>query len=242
MKHTHTKGTVLVACLLFVALFGLPSAAEAQTYSSLFSLRPVALVGSTAILRTPTMAALVPPPPQPSTATNPSDDTSMRMVDLDVRLRGTFGALPTGEVIIRRDGREVASADLGRSFEVAAVDDLEVVVVATSLVDRPTIVVSGVDLSNVDGSMTLPVDVATGLVRAQAHLSGRRVSGVVRFYRVDDVTGVVDNTPSGSISANGRSREISAGRYVARLQISGRTLSRQIEIVPGSSRLVQLFG
>jgi hypothetical protein len=168
--------------------------------------------------------------------------TARAQTPVAVALRGSWGALVEGEVAISSaSGESMASGAVAREIVVRSSGPVDVAVTATSLVDRPTVVIRGVALPS-GGAVNVPVAIQTGLIRARASINGRTVAGVVRLYRVDAATGATAAEACGSFGANTSSREISAGRYLAVLQSGGVTLSRVVEVAAGASRQVRLEG
>lgn len=251
--------TTWLASLIVIAVASLiPSTATAQTFRSssaistarfrsfpsrLATMRLSPRVTGTRTALSPTSTVVV--IPRSSTISVPASDPRPALssdVSLSVDVSGSYSALISGDVVVRRNGVVLARGSLNDELFVAGGSPVDVAVTVTSLVDRPTIVMPGVSLPSRGGALSLPVQVATGLVRAQATVAGRRVSGVVRFYRIDEATGVVSSTSCGSIGANTSSQEISAGRYRAVLLSGGATLTRDVTIVAGGTRLVRLEG
>lgn len=160
---------------------------------------------------------------------------------ITVTLTGAFGVLPSGEVVISRRGVVLARGPLSSAMLVRASGTVDISITVTGLLDQPIIVSNGVVLPQ-SGSMTVPVDIGTGLVRSEATVGGRTVSGVVRLYRVDPVTGVVSSGSCCSMGANGNPREISEGTYSAVLLRGGSALRQTVTVERGSSKLIRLVG
>jgi hypothetical protein len=179
---------------------------------------------------------------RPTPMRSPTLDTPQSTESrISVDLRGSFSVLPSGSVTVLRQGTVVAEGSAHDEIRVSGTALVDVNVVALGLVDTPSVEVRGVALRPDGRLTTVLAEVRTGLVRAQATLDGRRISGVVWLYRIDDAGGV-QSQPCGSFGANGSSREISAGRYRAILRSGGVVLSRDVTIVEGGSRLVRLEG
>jgi hypothetical protein len=158
-----------------------------------------------------------------------------------VESSGSFGALSSGSVEISANGNVVARGAAYDQLGAPAGCPVQVRVTFDGLADRPSVTLSDVvpDRGQV---ARIPVQMGTGLVRVQALIDGRRISGVARLYRVDGSTGRVGETPAASFGANDSSREISAGSYEVRLLYRGQTLIERVTIVEGQSRRVTLEG
>lgn len=162
-------------------------------------------------------------------------------VRLTIDLLGSYSRLASGEVSIRRGGSVVAEGSSTQELVIPGGSPVDITVTATCLIDSPSVTVSGVSLPTNGGALTVPVTVDTGLLRAEASIDGRRISGVVRFYRIN-AAGVASDVSCGSIGANGNSREISAGRYLAVLVSGSERLTQIVDIAANSTRLVRLEG
>lgn len=156
-----------------------------------------------------------------------------------VELRGSFGVLPSGLVTISKNGTVITSGSLYSPILVQSSGPVDIAISSNDLVDQPVLERRGVVLP-ASGAITVRIDVATGLVRSQATVGGRTVSGVVRLFRVNLATGAVDAASCGSMGANTNSREISVGTYRAVLQSGTATLSQNVTVDRGSSKLVRL--
>lgn len=151
-----------------------------------------------------------------------------------VETSGSFGRLVDGTVQIVRDGQVVAEGRPYQSLEVPVGCDLDLRVTLTGLVDQPVVTVRAPELRSAGQLRRVPVSVETGLVRVQAYRDDRRVAGVARFYRG------LTTPSSGSVGANGASREISTGRWQVRLRSGGVTLTDEVSVAAGSVRLARL--
>jgi len=257
-KKDRTGIALKLSVVLVMAASLLPSEAAAQTFrsSSVLSLarlqqtpsRPTATASRAPLV---TIRSLTLPsfrrmtfPLASAPVTSIQDPRPAPAADarITIDLHGTYSSLASGDVTVRRDGAVIARGGVSDTLVVAGGSPVDVSVTVTSLVDRPTVELRGVALPSQGGAVTVPMSVETGLIRATATIAGRTVSGVVRLYRIDEATGVVSSTSCGSFGANTSSREISAGRYRAVLVSGSATLTRDVVITAGSSRLVRLEG
>ena len=257
VKHVKTGPRTLMMAFVLSTLCGIPSIAAAQSFpmsSSATKARPhfVNPHLSTAPLRiranalrtslTSRSLMTIKRPVLHLSRTPQNNDARVAAAPVTVELNGSYGALASGDVTVHRAGVVIARGSVSQAITVSGSGSVDIVVTATSLVDQPSIDLSGVALPANGGALTIPASIETGLVRAEATVDGRRISGVVRFYRIDATSGIASEQSCGSIGANGGSQEISTGRYRAVLNFSGATLSREFEVVAGSSRLVRLVG
>jgi len=88
-----------------------------------------------------------------------------------------------------------------------------------------------------DGNRSVTVDVETGRLAVQAYRNGRRVSAIVYIHRFREGSRIPAARPSGTMSANGHTRNISADRYLLRVLGSGQTVE-QVVTVPASGRRI----
>lgn len=256
-QHIRSGPQRLLIAFLVSALCGVPSIATAQTYrtsSRIAKVRPRIANPylSTALLRvrnktlrtssTTRSVLTLSRPIAILPRTTPTRDNRVAAARMTIELNGSYSALVNGAVTIRRANAVIAQGSVSRAITVPGGGPVNIVVTATSLVDEPSINLTGVALPANGGALTIPTSIETGLVRAQATLDGRSVSGVVRFYRIDATTGIASNQSCGSIGANGGAQEISTGRYLAVLNTGGDTLSQEFNIGAGASRLVRLTG
>lgn len=224
-------GFLMVTAL---TLAGQPSSKELptrsiSTYSSPDRAPVVRQLSSTPLLpRAPIM---------PSRGAAERPQVTTRLI---LRTTGSFGALTDADVTVFRNGQELASGSAHDVIEVAVGAPVELRVRFNSLIDRPIHTVRGVDLSGSNTSVReVAVEHATGLVRVEARVDGRRVAGRAEFHRIDD-SGRVAATASGGVGATGESVEISAGRYEVRLPHRGERLTARVSVTPGAIRLVRL--
>lgn len=257
MKHEKTGPRRLMIAFVLSTLCGIPSIAAAQSFpisSSAAKERPYFIgprlsaaplrIRANALRTSPTIRSLmaITRPVLRFSRTPQNNDARVTTAHVTVDLSGSYSPLANGDVTIRRAGAVIARGSVSKAITVSGSGSVDIVVTATSIVDQPSIDLSGVALPANGGALTIPASIETGLVRAEATVDGRRISGVVRFYRIDATSGIASEQSCGSIGANGGSQEISTGRYRAVLSFSGATLSREFEVVAGSSRLVRLVG
>jgi hypothetical protein len=223
--HTRSNITRSILVILTAALVAFASTAQAQTLVR----RPSNVAAH------PSVAARV--APQSAPAEQPAES------QVTVELMGSFSRLTAGQATITgAGGVPLAQGALLQPLVVRSSAPVDVSVVVTGLVDRPTVAATGVALPVGGGAMTVPLSIETGLIRATATIGGRTVAGVVWLYRIDEATGAAATEACGSFGANTASREISTGRYLAVLHSGSTTLSRVVEITAGASRLAALEG
>ena len=247
MTHSRkqsSKPSFFLLSFLLVGLLGAPAVSWAQSAPRApSSFRPQFYRAPQAAKITPTsrprLAQAVKRPVLKAKRPRPTPRPSPP-ARVTVTLQGSYGALATGTVSIRRAGAVVASGNVPSEISVPAGSSVAVVVTASSLVDPPTITMSGVSLPTGGGAKTVPVTVQTGLIRAEATLDGRRIGGVAWLYRINPSTGAAETTSCGSIGVNGSAREISAGQYRVVLNSGGHTLAQTVNITAGSERFVRL--
>lgn len=259
--RAHALGALLVAALAGGVLLLASPAALAGTadgkggfLTPSRSVRPPMVVAqprvtrlSPPFLRTPSLlpsrvpAPTTTTPPQPLPAPQPdpeiAEPTGTGHVSVLATCSGS-ACLGGATVEIRVAGDVVATGRAGQSLEVPAGAPFDAWVSLPGLADAPLVQRSVQSPLEPDGNRTLTVDVETGRLAVQAYRNGRRVSAIVYLHRYPETSRIPSARPSGTMSANGQTREVTAERYLLRVLGSGQTVEQVITIPAGARRVV----